>query len=364
MDKYVYFKQGALIMAVTSIMCFVASISSGVFKVIFTLLTVLGVVMFIVWNVMYFKNKKYDKFINEHGHVLDTKCNPSSIKYILVSTVQSDNTMILYKIPNGLESGKVMSYYSHAVLDVCRCVVTKLKHFSSVDSGIVFAFSDERWILDGQIDVTSGKTLQLNDDQRRIINAALYNTAEYMNQVDNRTVMSIVQRDGMALRFIEKQTHKLCLEAVKQNGLALQYVLVQSEDICLAAYKQSKKAIDYVDEEFLGVCIKAADIESNISHSDIEIVRRDGMKLQFMQNQTSELCLEAVKQNGLALQFVKEQTEEICLAAYSQNKEALQFIKKEFIKSYKKPAQEVVVDNVEDGETIKKFDGLVSKLRN
>lgn len=349
-------------MAVTCIVCFVASISSGIFKAIFTLLTILGVVVFIVWNVMYFKSKKYDKFINEHGHVLDTKYNPTSIKYILVTTIQADNTMILYKIPSGLEQSKIMSYCIHDVLDVCRCAVTKLKHFSAVDSGIVFAFNDERWMLDGKIDATSGKMLQLNDNQKRILHAALYSTKEYMNQKDNRTAMDIVRRDGMALRFIEKQTHELCLEAVKQNGLALQYVLVQSEDICLAAYKQNKKAIDYVDEEFLGVCIKAADVENDASRSDLEIVRRDGMKLQFMQNQTPELCLEAVKQNGLALQFVKEQTEEICLAAYSQNKEALQFIREEFIEPFKRPVQEIAV-GVYQQKTEQRFDSLASRLK-
>ena len=49
--------------------------------------------------------------------------------------------------------------------------------------------------------------------------------------------------------------------------------------------------------------------------------------LQYVENQSTELCLEVVKQNGLALKYVKEQTEEICLAAVKQNGMALQYVR-------------------------------------
>jgi hypothetical protein len=49
--------------------------------------------------------------------------------------------------------------------------------------------------------------------------------------------------------------------------------------------------------------------------------------LQYVENQSTELCLEVVKQNGLALKYVKEQTDEICLAAVQQNNKALQYVK-------------------------------------
>jgi hypothetical protein len=41
--------------------------------------------------------------------------------------------------------------------------------------------------------------------------------------------------------------------------------------------------------------------------------------LQFVKEQTPEICIEAVKQIGYALEFVKEQTPEICLLAVKQN---------------------------------------------
>ena len=39
------------------------------------------------------------------------------------------------------------------------------------------------------------------------------------------------------------------------------------------------------------------------------------MILEFIENQTTEICLAAVNQNGWALTFVKKQTLEICMVA-------------------------------------------------
>ena len=66
------------------------------------------------------------------------------------------------------------------------------------------------------------------------------------------------------------------------------------------------------------------------------------MKLQDYKNKYDKLstgksisgkeALEAVKQNGFALQYVKEQTEEICLEAVKQDGYALKFVESHFFK--------------------------------
>jgi hypothetical protein len=40
----------------------------------------------------------------------------------------------------------------------------------------------------------------------------------------------------------------------------------------------------------------------------MEAVRQDGRALQYVKDQTPEICMEAVKQNSRAVQFVKDQT--------------------------------------------------------
>ena len=49
-------------------------------------------------------------------------------------------------------------------------------------------------------------------------------------------------------------------------------------------------------------------------------VKLDGCNLEYVKNQTEEICLAAVKNNGHALQYVKEQTPKImCVAAVKNN---------------------------------------------
>lgn len=55
--------------------------------------------------------------------------------------------------------------------------------------------------------------------------------------------------------------------------------------------------------------------KKNSADADLRAVRADGMALEYIKNQTPEMCIAAVKQNPMALKFVKEQTYEICKAA-------------------------------------------------
>ena len=49
--------------------------------------------------------------------------------------------------------------------------------------------------------------------------------------------------------------------------------------------------------------------------TDLQEVKQDGLALEFVKEQTHELCLVAVQQDGQALEIVKKQTPELCLAA-------------------------------------------------
>ncbi len=83
-------------------------------------------------------------------------------------------------------------------------------------------------------------------------------------------------------------------DEVKRDGMALQYVKEQSPEICM------------------------------------EAVRQNGMALQFVEEQTAEICMAAVQQRGYALKYVKEQDPEICKAAVRQNSNALKYVQSQF----------------------------------
>ena len=58
--------------------------------------------------------------------------------------------------------------------------------------------------------------------------------------------------------------------------------------------------------------------------------------LSSKKNLSGEKALEAVKQNGYILQYVNEQTEEICLEAVKQDGYALQYVNEHFFKDNNK----------------------------
>ena len=57
-----------------------------------------------------------------------------------------------------------------------------------------------------------------------------------------------------------------------------------------------------------------------------EAVQHNGMTLQYVRNQTEELCKLAVQQIGHALQYVQNQTDEICIMAIQQDVSALIYV--------------------------------------
>ena len=79
----------------------------------------------------------------------------------------------------------------------------------------------------------------------------------------------------------------------------------------------------------------------------LDAVERNGFALQYVKEQTLEICLEAVKQNGDALQYVQNQTPELCLEAVKQNGYAIQFV------------NPIIFEDLEDSEMIDLGDGIV-----
>ena len=61
----------------------------------------------------------------------------------------------------------------------------------------------------------------------------------------------------------------------------------------------------------------------------LKAVEKNGEALQYVKNQTPEVCLKAVEQNGYALRYAKKQTPELCLKVVERCGEALQFVEKQ-----------------------------------
>lgn len=52
-----------------------------------------------------------------------------------------------------------------------------------------------------------------------------------------------------------------------------------------------------------------------VERAIMDIVRQNGMVLEYVKEQTSDICMEAVRRDGKMLKFVKKQTPELCAIA-------------------------------------------------
>jgi hypothetical protein len=136
-----------------------------------------------------------------------------------------------------------------------------------------------------------------------------FESAQFMDVDDNELEVKIVKD----IFSIWPNSQKMI--DVKKDGYFLQYIDEQTKEICLEAVKENGYALQYVKEQTPEICLAA--------------VKQHGWALQYVKEQTPELCLAAVRENGHALCYVKEQTPELCLAAVKQRGWALQFVKEQ-----------------------------------
>lgn len=124
---------------------------------------------------------------------------------------------------------------------------------------------------------------------------------------------------GNLIQFMP-QTPKICLATVKQHGDAIEYVKNQTIDLCLEALNQSLSSIMSIKDELLPEVIKCYKEAHPINF--VEKLVENGLYLAFIDEdiQTLEMCMTAVYNNGQALKFVKNKTIEICKAAFDMSR--------------------------------------------
>ena len=108
-----------------------------------------------------------------------------------------------------------------------------------------------------------------------------------------RNVKFLISKYFAIDNWLEEQNLKM----VEQDGYTLEFVKEQTENICLKAVEKEGFALRFVKEQTEKICLKA--------------VKKHGDVLQFVKKQTENICLKAFEQNGCASKYVKEPTEKI-----------------------------------------------------
>ena len=216
---------------------------------------------------------------------------------------------------------------------------------------------------------------------------------EYIEDQNEKICIAAVRNNAMALQFVKEQNEKICITAVRNNGMALQFVKRQTEDICCEALINNKNAEQFIknktpkikyilnnidkysykkvirekDDEDLSIAGKIIrakllnkEMEDSINNygcdteqDRINIVRKNGLMLQKIVNQTEKICVAAIEQNPEAIQYVypecmtdivkmtavtkdstmlkyiDDQTEELCLIAVTRYPNTIQYVSPE-----------------------------------
>jgi len=85
---------------------------------------------------------------------------------------------------------------------------------------------------------------------------------------------------------------------------ALEYVKNQTDELCTLAIMQNGSAIQFVKNQTKELCELA--------------INKDGTSLQYVRDQTDELCRSVVQKEGFRIQYVKNPTDELCDLAVQQ----------------------------------------------
>lgn len=106
-------------------------------------------------------------------------------------------------------------------------------------------------------------------------------------------------------------------------------------DLCKNIKKCNHIEHQMIDETNGAFIFRIEEKYGDKDNDDLRLVIKNGLDLEFVDNQYYDLCLAAVKQNGRSLEFVKHQTEKICIAAVKSNEWAILYVKKPTIEMYK-----------------------------
>ena len=117
-------------------------------------------------------------------------------------------------------------------------------------------------------------------------------------------------------RYITKGTlsEEECFSAVSRFPILIFNDQFQkSERISLVAVTKNPLLLEYVRNQTHEICKRAVTV--------------NGLSLQYVIDKTDDICLKALRQNGLSLKYIKDPTEEMCITAVTQNPNAINYIK-------------------------------------
>lgn len=281
---------------------------------------------------------KITDFIISHNLIIDWVTRSGSIlRYVPIEFKTTDLCALAIK-----SSASALEYVENQTDDLCKCAIDR-KYFA-----LKYVKNQTEEICKYAINISIGALKYVRDQTDNLCKHAINISWRGLKYVKNQTpelCKYALERSYLTLLFITNQTYELCIHALDISYKAIEYVRGQTAEIYVYALKKSRYAINYIqpthelilemteiDKKYASQLIGRMQLLEGSESSQLFILMQsDGLLLEHVIIQSTELCIQAVKQNGLALQFVKNQTPEICYYAVCQNRDALRYVETEFL---------------------------------
>jgi hypothetical protein len=159
---------------------------------------------------------------------------------------------------------------------------------------------------------------------------------EFVKHPTDEMKETAVKQNGLAIFLIKRPSEVLKLWAVQQNGLVIRFIKKPSPTCCCLAISQNPKALLHIAnltpiyKQINGSNLQYVDLKKIWRPSVdfiLQTIEHNGLAIRFLRHPSPEIQLQVVKQNGLALQFIRNPSPEVQSEAVKQNGLALQFAK-------------------------------------
>jgi hypothetical protein len=157
-------------------------------------------------------------------------------------------------------------------------------------------------------------------------------SSDEFQQICDEAIKLDPENNYSALQFIENQPYDICLKLVRINYITLQYIKNQTPEMLIEIITKHPWAIQYVNDKIIEC---NTDLYKKLC---MIAVTKNGRTLQYVKNQTPDICKTAVNQIWDAIEFIEDKTSEsfinLCLETITKNGQALIYLKNHQIKNF------------------------------
>jgi len=117
---------------------------------------------------------------------------------------------------------------------------------------------------------------------------------KFLNELSEKSIIKYIKKDPTILGSINNQTEKMCVSAIKFGySFAIEYINNQTIDLCKLSVNQNPWSIKYVREQTVDLCLLALGLHRDV-YIEIKIVSNPNYSKTLKNLKKKKAILEAL----------------------------------------------------------------------